>query len=97
MGEGLLINGFIPVPRFFENKPTERLMGPGVEPTYLNDDTLGRALDTLYAHDVTALYAVLSAQAAKRLGLEGRFGQLDSTSFHVDGDYNTNFMQFCIV
>lgn len=27
------------VPRFFENKPTERLIGPGVEPGHLNDDT----------------------------------------------------------
>lgn len=54
------------MPPFFENKPTERLLGSGVEPAHLNDDTLGRALDALYAHDVTALYAVLSAQAAKR-------------------------------
>lgn len=29
-------------------------MGSGVEPAHLNDDILGRALDTLYAHDVTA-------------------------------------------
>jgi transposase len=77
------------VPRFFENKPTERLIGPGVKPEHLNDDTLGRALDALYAQDVTALYAQLSAQAARRLGLTGRVGHLDSTSFHVDGDYHS--------
>lgn len=50
---------------------------------------LRRALDALYEHDVTALYAQLSAQAARRLGLKGRVGHLDSTSFHVDGDYNS--------
>ena len=54
----------------------------------MNDDTLGRALEALYAQDVTALYARLSAQAIHRLGLECRFGQLDSTRFHVDGEYN---------
>jgi transposase len=50
---------------------------------------LRRALDALYEQDVTALYAQLSAQAARRLGLKGRVGHLDSTSFHVDGEYNS--------
>jgi transposase len=34
------------VPRFFQNKPTSRLMAPRVIPAQLNDDALGRALDT---------------------------------------------------
>ena len=60
-----------------------------MKPEHLNDDTLGRALDALYEQDVTALYAQLSAQAARRLGLKGRVGHLGSTSFHVDGEYNS--------
>jgi transposase len=43
------------VPMFFQNKPTQRLIAPGIDATHLNDDTLGRALDTLYAHGVTEL------------------------------------------
>jgi transposase len=35
------------VPRFFQKKPTSRLMAPRVIPAQLNDDALGRALDTL--------------------------------------------------
>ena len=35
------------VPRFFQNKPTSRLIAPRVAPAPLNDDALGRALDTL--------------------------------------------------
>jgi transposase len=35
------------VPRFFQNKPTDRLIAPRVAPEQLNDDALGRALDTL--------------------------------------------------
>jgi Domain of unknown function (DUF4277) len=43
------------VPRFFQHKPTSRLIAPRVAPAQLNDDALGRALDTLYAYGVTEL------------------------------------------
>jgi transposase len=78
------------VPYFFENKPVERLLGPGIEAAHLNDDVLGRALDGLYEHDVTALYRQLAQQAAQRLGLEVGYVHLDSSSFHVDGRYNSD-------
>jgi transposase len=77
------------VPRFFQNKPTSRLIAPRVIPAQLNDDALGRALDTLYDYGVTALYSLIAATAAKRLGLAPTFVHLDSTSFHVDGRYNS--------
>jgi transposase len=72
----------------FDNKPTSRLISPRVAPDQLNDDALGRALDSLYAYGVTELYSLMAATAAKRLGLTPRFAHLDSTSFHVDGRYN---------
>jgi hypothetical protein len=31
------------VPRFFQNKPTSRLITPGIAAEHLNDDALGRA------------------------------------------------------
>jgi transposase len=77
------------VPRFFHNKPTQRLVAPGIEAAHLNDDALGRALDTLYTYGVTELYSLIAATAAQRLGLAPRFAHLDSTSFHVDGRYNS--------
>jgi transposase len=76
------------VPRFFQNKPTSRLIAPRVAPEQLNDDALGRALDTLYDYGVTELYSLIAATAAKRLGLAPTFAHLDSTSVHVDGRYN---------
>ena len=77
------------VPRFFQNKPTSRLFTPAwIEAKHLNDDALGRALDTLYDYGVTALYSLIAATAAERLGLAPTFAHLDSTSFHVDGRYN---------
>jgi transposase len=77
------------VPMFFQNKPTHRLIAPGIEATHLNDDALGRALDTLYEYGVTALYSLIAATAAHRLRLTPTFAHLDSTSFHVDGRYNS--------
>jgi hypothetical protein len=32
---------------FFESKPTERLLGEGIRPEYLNDDKPGRVLEKL--------------------------------------------------
>ena len=72
-------------PRFFRDKPLERLLGPGIEASHLNDDTLGRALDVIYEYGPTKLFVPLAAQAVGRLGLNGKIGHLDATSLHVDG------------
>jgi transposase len=89
-GLGFTNHALYLVPRFFQNKPTFRLIAPRVAPAQLNDDALGRALDTLYAAGVTELYSLIAATAAERLGLAPRFVHLDSTSFHVDGRYNSD-------
>ncbi len=47
-GLGFINQALYLVPRFFQNKPTYRLISPRVAPEQLNDDALGRALDTLY-------------------------------------------------
>ena len=88
-GLGFINQALYLVPRFFQNKPTYRLISPRIAPAQLNDDALGRALDTLYAYGVTELYSLMAATAAERLGLAPRFTHLDSTSFHVDGRYNS--------
>ena len=77
------------VPSFFQHKPIERLVGPGIAAADLNDDVLGRGLDALYAYGVTPLYSLIAAHAAQRLGLTAQFAHLDTTSFHVDGRYNS--------
>jgi transposase len=87
-GLGFINQALYLVPRFFHNKPTSQRISPRVTPAQLNDDALGRALDTLYAYGVTELYSLIAATAAQRLGLAPTFVPLDSTSFHVDGRYN---------
>jgi transposase len=47
-GLGCINQALYLVPRFFQNKPTYRLISPRVAPAQLNDDALGRTLDTLY-------------------------------------------------
>ena len=87
-GLGFVNQALYLVPMFFQNKPTYRLISPRVAPEQLNDDALGRTLDTLYTYGVTDLYSLVAAGAAKRLGLTPTYGHLDTTSFHVDGRYN---------
>ena len=43
----------------------------------------------LYDFGVTALYSLIATTAATRLGLTRTFRHLDTTSFHVDGRYNS--------
>src|SRR5918996_1660634 len=89
-GLGFINQALYLVPRFFQNKPTSRLISPRVAAKQLNDDALGRALETLYGYGVTELYSLSAATAAKRLGLAPRFAHLDSTSFHVDRRDNSD-------
>jgi transposase len=77
------------VPSFFDNKPTQRLLGAGIEAAHLNDEVLGRALDTLYDVGVTPLYSLLATEACRRLGLASSYVHLDMTRFHVDGRYHS--------
>jgi transposase len=54
------------VPHFLRNTPPSRLIAPAIQARHLNDDTLGRPLETLYASGVTELYSLIAATAAKR-------------------------------
>jgi transposase len=89
-GLGFVNQPLYRVPRFFQNKPTSRLLTPGIMAEHLNDDALGRALETLYADGATELDSLMAATAAERLGLAPIFAHLDRTSFHVDGRDNSD-------
>jgi transposase len=89
-GLGFANHALYLVPRFFQTKPTYQLVSLRVSPDQLNDDALGRALDTLYAYGVTELYSLIAVRAATRLGLRPTYTHLDTTSFHVDGHYNSD-------
>lgn len=74
-------------PEFFRNKPVDVLIGPGITADMLNDDSLGDALDRLYDAGVTELFAHVAANACARYQIATRFQHLDSSSFHLHGEY----------
>lgn len=88
-GLGFVNKSLYLTPMYFKTKPTERLIGEGIEPHHINDDTLGRALDKLYTYGVSSIFSLISKQAIERLGIDSKNNHLDSTSFHVDGRYNS--------
>ncbi len=77
-------------PRFFEKKACGVLLGSEVVPEKINDDSLSRTLDAAYTFGVSKLFTHISAKSVEVLGLECKQLHLDSTSFHVDGIYNSN-------
>ena len=75
---------------FFEDKPVERLIGEGIEPSHINDDALGRCLDALYEKGVSSIYQQIAEKVIDHLNLPCEFTHLDSTSFHYDGKANAD-------
>jgi transposase len=75
-------------PEYFKEIPIERLLGEGIEANHINDDVLGRCLDLLYEQGVSTLYQELAQKVVTHLGLPCRSLHIDSTSFHVDGEYH---------
>ena len=74
-------------PEYFRDRPVERLLGKGIKAEYINDDALGRCLDQLYEAGVSDIYQMLSASVVQHLELPCEGINLDSTSIHVDGNY----------
>ena len=92
--KAMLLNclGFVSAPlylfgEFFESKPIEHLLGPGIEPKHLNDDRLGRVLDQLYELGTTTFFLQAAMQAVRRFEVNVAQVHLDSSSFSVEGDY----------
>lgn len=74
-------------PKFFELIACEHLIGAGVKPEYLNDDKLGRILDKLFIKGLDTVFLAISLNAVQIYQISLSSSHLDSTSFHVDGEY----------
>ena len=77
-------------PEFFSNKPVDLLIHPELQASDFNDDSLGRALDTLYEKGVTEVFAAVASKALTIFGVEHRFVHLDSTTFSLHGAYEVD-------
>lgn len=92
--KAMILNGlgFVSAPmylfsRFFEDKPTEHLLGEGGQPAHLNDDKLGRVLDGLHEAGLSSLFVEIASQAMSRFEVDASRLHLDATSFHLHGRY----------
>ncbi len=72
---------------YFEDKPIDHLLGTSIEPEQIDDNVLGRTLDKLFSLGVTELFTQIALKAMKVLDIKVKSLHIDSTSFHVDGDY----------
>lgn len=95
--KAMLLNGlgFVSAPlylfgKFFQGKATEQLLGEGIKAEHLNDDRLGNVLDEVYAAGLSELFLEISLAAAAKFEVKRETAHLDSTSFHVDGAYESS-------
>ena len=92
--KAMIINGlgFVSAPlylfqKFFVGKATEHLLGEGIQPEHLNDDRMGRALDSLSAQGLTTLFTSIAMLAHQRFDFSTKSLHLDSSSFNLEGSY----------
>ena len=72
---------------FFRTKPTELLIGKGIKPDDLNDDTLGRALDAISKCGSSKIFSTIALNAACIYKLSTKFLHGDTSNVQVYGDY----------
>jgi transposase len=77
-------------PKFFELIACEHLIGVGVKSEYLNDDKLGRVLDKLFIKGLDTVFLAVSLNAVEIYQISLSSSHLDSTSFHVHGEYENS-------
>ena len=93
--KALILNGLGMVSRplylfsqFFEDKAIEKLLGTGINSDYLNDDKIGGVMDNIYQLGLTNLFIELGLLVIKKFKIDTLFAHLDSTSFHLHGEYD---------
>jgi transposase len=78
--------------KFFEGKAVEYLLGTGIQASHLNDDRLGRVLDKLYLAEITEIFTSIALSAAQKFEINTDTSHLDSSSFHVHGKYEQEWL-----
>lgn len=93
--KAIILNGlgFVAQPlylfsNFFKDKAVEHLLGAGVKAEELNDDKLGRVMDKLYKYGLNNIFLIIGLEVIKKYKVSTKYSHLDSTSFHLHGQYN---------
>lgn len=92
--KAMILNGlgFVSAPlymfsKFFEGKATEHLLGEGITAEQINDDRIGDVMDDIHEVGLTETFVGISVKAVKKYEVKVATGHVDSTSFHVHGEY----------
>ncbi len=72
---------------FFAHQDTALLLGQAIAPDALNDDTVGRILDRLYATGTMKVFTACAVRADQALHFDKRYVHFDTTSMTVYGEY----------
>ena len=86
-GLGMVSQPLYMLTKFFENIACEHLIGQGVKAEYLNDDKLGRVMDKLFLLGLDTIFLAISLVVVKIFEISLKTSHLDSSSFHVHGEY----------
>ncbi len=89
-GLGFMDNRLYLTHQFYESKPVEQLLGAPIQASDLTDYTLGHTLDDIFNYGPTELFAQVAFGIGLDHGLLGNFNHLDTTSFNVSGQYDSN-------
>jgi len=93
--KAIILNGlgFVAQPlylfaNFFKDKAVDHLLGSGIKAEELNDDRLGRVMDKLYKYGLNNIFLIIGLEVIKKYRISTKYSHLDSTSFHLHGQYN---------
>jgi transposase len=86
-GLGMISSPLYLFSKFFEDKGIDKLLGEGIKAEYLNDDKLGRVMDEMYKLGLSSLFIEIALGVINKFKIETKFSHLDSTSFHLHGEY----------
>ncbi|QDZ41056.1 IS1634 family transposase [Euhalothece natronophila Z-M001] len=92
-GLGLFSSPLYLFPKFFEGKPTEHLIGEGIQAEHLNDDRLGRVLDKLYLTGLEDIFLSIALKAVQKFSIGAESIHLDSSSLSVEGEYENTLIE----
>ena len=98
--KAMILNGLGMVSRplylfsqFFEDKAVQKLLGDEIKSEYLNDDKIGRVMDEIYKIGLNSLFIEIALLVIKKFQIETKYSHLDSTSFHLDGEYKNEIVK----
>ncbi len=94
--KAMILNGlgFVSAPLYmfskFFDRAYEHLIGAGAKPKYLNDDKLGRTMDKLFNKGLSNVFLAIALNTVKKFEVSLLSNHLDSSSFHLHGQYTTS-------